>query len=1820
MVTGFENNGATLDLSGGDLTKLPAIQTVAMVRVGGDNITVNGSSDFVNGSMTVSAPVNTDPAGTLDRIVRGDGKAWDSDSGFAVGQQVTVTAEFSFPNVTFARSTAGDTITRNDGGNWSTDGFAAGQTMVLSGTTSTNGSLTNNGSFTIAGVSTDGKTLILTAANTVVPTVGSEPMTVELTGDFLVTGFATTKTTNDTLLLAGSGQAGQTAILPRQAAVPMTVNIGSPLVVYGDTTQDGVWYAGKSYQASSLGKFSGKPMPHMDNQAFTMATPGPGATNPIDSLSVTLGTFDTADGTFGTITRAGGSWVTDGYKVDGLVTIDGVAVGEVKTLNALTLTLAGLTPAFAGTGTATHTVKEWNTASIRLPNNSPFDPGFVTEGLITLGATYGQISFARSGSGDTITRLDGGSFITDGFAVGETIAVSQSTYNNSNFTITGVSLDGKTLTLNAANSVIPTPVGGSESARITIDIGTVAKVGSEYPVTFAASQAGDTITRTDTGSWITDNFVIGQTISITGTAKNDGNYEVAGVTAKILTLTAKNVVTAETDTAAISGRADSKQISGLTFSGNTLSRAGGSWLLDGFLPGEQITVALTAHNNGILTIQSISVDGKTLTLTTSVASEVKVTAAIGWGALAKHDTLELIDLQPGFLAFLHGNAASSSDARVNLTSTIVERNRLGQSADFFVFPLANQYTFNGNDVIDAHNLFAGIPDGQLPTVGITAYGGAGDDTIIGSQAGDHLAGGSGNDTILGERGQDHIYGDSGFNVDVITRVLTVAQAAGNSGAPDLDPLTPGGNNLIYGEAPGVGVTSSDVYGDNNDVIFGAFGDITQATDGARDTTKPLTLVPQRIETTLLPRVISSQSRQVGGNNTVYGNGGDDILIGGPGNDALDGGTGRDLVFGDDVTLTRGLVGRTAGAGLLGNYANLRFETLSGTQIYSTGSATDTLAASLDYANGLPQADPRGHANWGDYQIKMYDTVPGGPNSVSVANSFGNDYIAGGPNDDMLFGEAGSDVIQGDGSIDYVAHLIKDLGNGIMAVDPTDTKGGRVGVIGVGLGTNIAGNPFRDVNNALNLRPSFDGASDGQDYIEGNAGNDILFGNQNQDDLVGGNSDMFSLNSPTLRPDGSDLIFGGSGNAIALNAAGDATVDTSNNGINITTNPNGHANDADNILGDNGDIIRLVGVNGIVAPPVGSAVVANLTVNAYLTTTGIPTVVQSYNGFLRFNYDGGPHDTPITLSKVTTGGGVVAYDDTVKIVVRADRLLDYSPGGPDFNGADPKDSSRAIGDIGAADEIHGESGDDVIYGQVGNDWLYGEGQNDTMIGGYGNDWMSGGTGDDGMLGDDGRIFVSRNSLSATSSAANYNVSLGEPLYGVTPLLPTDGDPKYSNGNALNEYIYTPGNMQTDTINVSGVLKYTVDITPFSADPNWKGTQPAGDEFSYAGAKPNEPNSDGKTTMHYDDIMFGGLGNDEMHGGSGDDAISGAEALPLSYAPKYGSDGTPIGLYEIDYYHPFNPGNVLAFNPTDPDGKFTHPKIAGRTGEFALYDENDPLREILLNADGTASKWAAGATPTGVQFFLNFNQNSGVYVPGGTSQQNGGQTVAYGAAYNDGSDAIFGDNGNDWLVGGTGNDHLYGGWGNDLLNAVDDQTVNGGLNNVPVTQPTYEDRAYGGAGKDVLIANTGGDRLIDWVGEYNSYLVPFSEFGMATVSRTLQPGLQNFLYAESLSDGVDPTRFSDLNGGATPPLPTKNDPNPGRNGEPAGELGLVLQQDTAWHGQTGAPTDPQAGNIPGTQRDVLRSANFTGNSSPTGMFAAAGTWSVASAAYLRTARAR
>ena len=394
-----------------------------------------------------------------------------------------------------------------------------------------------------------------------------------------------------------------------------------------------------------------------------------------------------------------------------------------------------------------------------------------------------------------------------------------------------------------------------------------------------------------------------------------------------------------------------------------------------------------------------------------------------------------------------------------------------------------------------------------------------------------------------------------------------------------------------------------------------------------------------------------------------------------------------------------------------------------------------------------------------------------------SNEYGNDYIAGGAGDDEIFGGLGNDVIQGDGTIGMFAGATPyQLGQAQLSLQlasgGTYTLPAGFTTFGAARGGPVPTDPSNfgfsaNFSGALTVNPSFEGAGDGNDYIEGGGGNDVTFGGLGQDDIIGGSSDLYGLTARSQRPDGSDLIFGGAGTEISPNNPGQATVDAHGN---ITVIPGGDALDSDTIIGDNGRILRLVGVNG--TPRTGAS--ATLAWNQPGSNG-----VASINGLLVYNYDNN-NDKVINTNN--------------HIVVRAVDELDYTPGGPDNN------PTAAKLDIGGADEIHGEGGDDFIYGMKGNDVLFGDGQNDSIIGGYGNDSISGGTGDDGIIGDDGRISISRNSLSADPSSVGYLVSTGEPLNGIPPLLPSD----------LNK-----------TTNLSGALKVTFNLTP----DNVRGTDSA-----------------------------------------------------------------------------------------------------------------------------------------------------------------------------------------------------------------------------------------------------------------------------------------------------------------------------------------------------------------------------------------------------------
>ncbi len=1417
-----------------------------------------------------------------------------------------------------------------------------------------------------------------------------------------------------------------------------------------------------------------------------------------------------------------------------------------------------------------------------------------------------DVELPDAGVGSSLTRLDGLAWQDAGFVVGHRVQIIGETGTR---LIVGFA--------DADQSLFEDPFATQGQGSVMLLSGPAIAAGTDVQRTVHVADplrteaagtmriATDSLTRT-AGDWIADGFYVGQHVWISGLA---GTFTVTDLSATVMGLGTVALAPQANVELTVFGF-DPERDGGVRIGGDhvTVGRAttgtfdleseriirhdGTSWQEQGFAAGLHVSIAGIEGSFTIAGFDDDAIHGPgsilLLAQTDALTPQDGVETTVALSGIGGPDSPLVI----------YGDTSQDGVWYSGQPHNVLGYNfghkpfdpfpllPLGENEDaVWVFPLANPYQFNGHDIIDASALFAGVASQHLPSVGLTIYGGPGDDLIIGSQAGDHLAGGSGNDTILGQRGPDHIYGDSGVNVDILTRALSIPTIDGGAPAGILPGATFGtinpypspvrdsmlaGRDVIWGEGPDAALlaampddlahilfgaaarqviwssglsTAAGQQGDFDDIIFGDHGEIVQ---NVADPNLPNPL-PQKIQTTALDTVLFIHSRRLqnGGDDTIFGGLGRDILIGGAGHDMVDGGEDQDLIFGDNVYLDR----------RIGDITNPRFQTLIGGLLYSRSDQDPAHAGvpapTADESGQLLNdeivrnyRDPEGAPWWAEYLID-YSLLHNFSFDLGLAGvgSFGNDYLAGGAASDMLFGQLGDDVIQGDGSI--VSAFI-----GAWRVGASRTPGGPDDPLG-----------------PLTAVPSFEAATDGDDYIEGGGGADVIFGGLGQDDIVGGSSSFFSLVDPSMRPDGGDYIFGGAGTRIDRNNFVGSEFGTVDDDPMIPLSQS-HARDADTIAGDNANIIRIVGTFGEDVNP-----------------TGNPATPL----YVSFNYD----------------NPAFGYDPDLKIVVRGVTLLDYTPGGPDlrpdlFSLTDPNDPDFrpmfgndlfapiwAKVDIGGHDEIHGGSGDDTIYGGGGNNRLFGDAGDDDIIGGWGNDWISGGTGDDGILGDDGRIFTSRNT-------AGDITAYSEPLYGIHFFLAEDPDPKKPHiihGNVLNEFIYTPGKVQTATINVGGKLKKTVDLTPFNLTPRV-------DENGFSQAQ--DPLF---RPLFGDDIIFGGLGDDSIHGGSGDDALSGAEALPVSYAPRFDQQGNLAGLVRIDFDRPWNPGNVLFFARFGEDhfqDSWNAPKpVQSRMGQFYLYDEYDPLRAILFNADGTV--WKEGPPPIERQYFLNFRSDEGPLVYGAVAFAPNGTPIEFAYRATDGDDVIFGDLGNDWIVGGTGRDNMYGGWGNDLINADDDLSTNDWLNDVPDTHPSYEDRVFGGAGLDILIGNTGGDRLIDWVGEFNTYLVPFAPFGIATVSRQIPPQLPEFLYALSASDGADPTRATD----------TGNDP--ARNGEPDGELGLIVQRDHGlWQDQTGGPTDPQPGNIPGGRRDVLRSADFNDGQAQ-GLFIDSGDWQVVQGRY-------
>ena len=305
VVAGISADGKTLTVKGGTIAMVVnRTVTVGVARVGGDDIEVTGASAIFTGAFNLAPNSITRTDDTVSvvfsqsgghiRITRSDGGSWLAD-GYVVGQAITVTGgganngTYHIFSLTASKLTLSENLAVNStpvvktisNSRWDTDlKFAIGQQITL-----TSGVLDP----------------------TPAPVIGGQSVSQFIGGQFVVTGISAD---GKTLFVSGSS-------LPAVQGVAATVNINSPLVVYGDTSQDATWYKG------DLGNFGPKPVQHED------------------ALAVTFGSVVKFGTTFGTIARTTGSWIDSGFVPEGIIAVDGVIIGTVSQISAdgKTLTL-----------------------------------------------------------------------------------------------------------------------------------------------------------------------------------------------------------------------------------------------------------------------------------------------------------------------------------------------------------------------------------------------------------------------------------------------------------------------------------------------------------------------------------------------------------------------------------------------------------------------------------------------------------------------------------------------------------------------------------------------------------------------------------------------------------------------------------------------------------------------------------------------------------------------------------------------------------------------------------------------------------------------------------------------------------------------------------------------------------------------------------------------------------------------------------------------------------------------------------------------------------------------------------------------------------------------------------------------------------------------------------------------------------------------------------------------------------------------------------------------------------------------------------------
>jgi Ca2+-binding RTX toxin-like protein len=630
---------------------------------------------------------------------------------------------------------------------------------------------------------------------------------------------------------------------------------------------------------------------------------------------------------------------------------------------------------------------------------------------------------------------------------------------------------------------------------------------------------------------------------------------------------------------------------------------------------------------------------------------------------------------------------------------------------------------------------------------------------------------------------------------------------------------------------------------------------------------------------------------------------------------------------------------------------------------------------------------------------------------------------------------------------------------------------------------------------------------GNDYLSGAAGNDtyVLTTNYGDTDTIyeqaGGGIDTIQL----------DSVFG---NQINLNyTSGSQSIATDPNNFNskyqLYSFTLGYI---ENVIGGSGDDI-IIGNNldNIIEGGSGNDYLSGSAGNDTLNGGAGADTLDGGDGNDVLNGGAGNDLYSIygvngeidTINETTgIGGGI---DEINCYLLSSNVTIDLSVSGLQTVTPGYQINSTTLGNIENVsggqgfDVIHGNSNDNYLDGKGSNDTLYGEDGNDTLdgrddlgllipnnfniatytdtlYGGNGNDTLYAGRGDDildGGLGDD------RYSLS------NIPIPIINP-----PGVPPSPNPYLTTTHVINETILGAGG-GIDTIKLESTGDNTLNLSLSGVQTIAQYHQLSSTTLGNIENVEGGAGNDFITGNAANNLITGGAGNDTLYGGAGNDTLTGG----VGNDTLSGGDG-------IDIVNGGDGDDTLSSS----DGADT---IDGGTGNDYLLTSIFQSTDVYVTfTGGNAATITSPNGPTGsfqgIEQYSFWGGSGNDYVDAalatmivtapGTGEPSLklrgyiGNDSLLGSAFDDtiegevGNDTLLGRGGNDIISGGDGFDYLSGGDGNDVLSGnANADTLDGGDGN---------DFLYAGDGDDTLLGGAGNDIMY---GDADNAIAPFANAG-------------------------------------------------------------------------------------------------------------------------------